>query len=252
MGFPSSQVVSGWVKDSLDDLKWCLLRDVTFTVLRAQLSKQSDDDIWEEIEKMLPHIAEALRDDAAEMAADGSPKRYEIDDEESPYIRSFDIDNTLLLKLRRIDPFKLEDICAEILKKLGAIASVTKRTGDGGIDFVATNLDIMPNGFGVPTVCRAVVIGQAKRYKETNVITETSLREFVGAGVWQRHNLRRDSGISPLAPVILAYWTTSSFEQNAKRYAREMGIWYMDGYTLASYIKNLDLSNFVFGLPDQT
>lgn len=78
------------------------------------------------------------------------------------------------------------------------------------------------------------------------------VREFVGGGVWHRHKIRLDSGTSPLAPVILAFWTTSNFEPNAKRYAREMGIWYMDGHTLASYIIKLNLADFVFSLPDET
>ncbi len=135
--------------------------------------------------------------------------------------------------------------------KLGATANTTERTGDGGVDFVGSNLDIMPSGYGIPAVCRASVIGQTKRYKGTNIVSEKAVREFVGSGVWKRHRLRLDSGISPLAPVILAFWTTSSFEPNAKRYAREMGIWYMDGHTLASYITKLGLSDFVFTQPDE-
>jgi hypothetical protein len=45
--------------------------------------------------------------------------------------------------------------------------------------------------------------------------------------------------------------TTSNFEPNAKLYARDMGIWYMDGHTLASYIAKLGLSEFVFALPNE-
>ena len=116
---------------------------------------------------------------------------------------------------------------------------------------MASNLNITPAGYETPAVCRVTVIGQTKRYKESNVINEKQLREFVGAGVWKRHKLRLDSGITPLAPTILAFWTTSNFEPNAKRYAREIGIWYMDGQTLASYITKLGLGDYVLALPDE-
>ena len=251
MGVPSTQIISVWIKDGVTDTGFLLLEDVAFQVLRARLARHSDDDIWEIIEEKLPHIADCLREEAANCKADGVPPRFEIDDEQSPYIKAFPAENALLAKLRRIDPFVVEDLCAQILHKLGATANATERTGDGGVDFVATNLDIMPSGYGIPAVCRATVIGQTKRYKESNVIAEKSLREFVGSGVWKRHRLRLDSGVSPLAPVILAFWTTSNFEPNAKRYAREMGIWYMDGHTLASYVAKLGLSDFVFSLPDE-
>lgn len=243
--------MSVWIKDSAANTDWAPLEDVAIAVLKAKLPKYSDEEISELIEDKLPHIAEALRNDAAECSADGIPPRFAIDDEASPYFKAFPTDGALIEKLRRINPFAVEELCAAILSKLGGVARATERTGDGGVDFIATDLDIVPSGFGVPAVCRAIVIGQTKRYKETNVIKETSLREFVGAGVWKRHKLRLDSGISPLAPVILAYWTTSNFEPNAKRYAREMGIWYMDGHTLAAYIEKLGLSEFVFGLPDE-
>jgi|GEM_PF-1053587 len=251
MGVPSTQIIAVWIKDGIITENFVLLEEVAFAVLRDRLPKYSDDDIWELIEDKLDHIATCLREEIAECKADGVPLRFEIDDEQSPYIKAFPAENELLAKLRRIDPFVVEELCAQILNKLGATANHTQPTADGGVDFVASNLDIMPSGYGTPAVCRATVIGQTKRYKETNVINEKALREFVGSGVWKRHKLRLDSGVSPLAPIILAFWTTSNFEPNAKRYAREMGIWYMDGHTLATYVAKLGLSAFVFGLPDE-
>ncbi len=251
MGVPSTQVIAVWIKDGVTNEEFRLLEDVAFDVLRLKITSYSEDAIWEIIEEKLFHIAEILRNDAAETRSDGVPPRFEIDDEQSPYIKAFPSSSKLLSKLRRIDPFVVEELCAKILGCLGATANVTQRTGDGGVDFVASDLDIMPAGYGMPAVCRATVIGQTKRYNETNIINEKQLREFVGAGVWKRHKLRLDSGISPLAPVILAFWTTSNFEPNAKRYAREMGIWYMDGQTLASYISKLGLSDYVFALPNE-
>lgn len=251
MGVVPTQLMAAWIKDAATNADWVRLEEVAFKVMRAKLPKPTDAEISDLIEDKLAYIAEHLRTEAADCAADGVPARFEIDDDPSPYFKAYPTDTALLEKLRRINPFAVEDLCGAILAKLGATSHRTPRTGDGGVDFIATGLDIMPSGFGIPAVCRAIVIGQTKRYKETNVIKETSLREFVGAGVWKRHKLRLDSGISPLAPVILAYWTTSNFEPNAKRFARDMGIWYMDGHTLAAYIDKLGLSEFVFGLPDE-
>lgn len=251
MGAPPTHVMTGWIRDDIANTEYLRLQDVAYTVLRARLPKHSDDGIWEIIEEKLTYFAEALRSEVADCVADGMPLRFQIDDEQSPYIRAFPADGSLLAKIRRIDPFVVEDLCAQILIQLGATAHATERTGDGGVDFIASNLDIVPAGYGIPAVCRATVIGQTKRYKEGNVIPEKTMREFVGSGVWKRHKLRLDSGVSPLAPVILAFWTTSSFEPNAKRYVREMGIWYMDGHTLASYVAKLGLSDYVLALPDE-
>lgn len=166
MPTPSSQLLSVWIKDGLDNENFLLLEEVAFVILRQRLPKYSDDGIWELIEANLSSIANNLRNEAAECSMDGVPPRFEIDDEQSPYIKAFPVDNVLLAKLRRIDPYVVEDLCAKILEKLGATARVTSRSGDGGVDFIASNLDIVPAGYGIPAVCRATVIGQTKRYKE--------------------------------------------------------------------------------------
>jgi hypothetical protein len=50
--------------------------------------------------------------------------------------------------------------------------------------------------------------------------------------------------------VLYAFWTTSDFEPNAKKYGRELGLWYMDGMTLATYVTDLGMKDFVMALPD--
>ena len=112
----------------------------------------SEDELLDFVEERIDHIAECLRNEAAECVEDGVPPKFEIDSEQSPYIRAVGGDDKLLKKLRNIDPFVLEEVCAAILTKLGATSKVTQRTGDGGVDFVATNLNIVPNGLGVPAV----------------------------------------------------------------------------------------------------
>jgi hypothetical protein len=56
--------------------------------------------------------------------------------------------------------------------------------------------------------------------------------------------------LGPLTPVVFAFWTTSDFDPNAKRFARDVGLWYMDGLTLASYVSGLGLENYLISLPD--
>jgi len=82
-------------------------------------------------------------------------------------------------------------------------------------------------------------IGHAKRYKEGNAISETQMREFVGAATLKRHKLLREGVVGPLSPVTFAFWTTSDFDQPARQFARELGLWYMDQITLAEYISQL-------------
>lgn len=247
MGVPSSQIASVWVKQELESPNWILLRDVLFTTVRRKLVSLGEEDVWEYVETNLQYVAEHLRDIVAECNVDGAIPTFEIDSELSPYIRlTAKLPSDVITKLRRIDPFQLETICAKLLGVLGATSSETQRTNDGGIDFVGVNLKIVPLALTVPTACKAAVIGQAKRYKDGNPISETRLREFVGAATLKRHQLK----VGPLAPVLFAFWTTADFEPSAKRYARELGLWYMDGLTLATYVTDLGLKDLVMSLPD--
>jgi len=247
MGVPSSQIATVWVKEGLESSDWILLKNVLFRAVKRKLISSSDEDAWEYVETNLQYVAEHLRDAIAECNVDGAIPTFEIDSEPSPYIRlTAELPSDVIAKLRRIDPFQLETICAKLLGVLGATSSETQRTNDGGIDFVGVNLKIVPLALTVPTACRAAVIGQAKRYKDGNPISETRLREFVGAATLRRHQLK----LGPLAPVLFAFWTTSDFDPGAKRYARELGLWYMDGLTLATYVTDLGLKDLVMSLPD--
>lgn len=249
MGTPSSQAAAGWVKDDLDTTAWVPLKDILFRSTKKRLSEKPDDDIWEYVEANLHYVAECLRNIASECVSDGSISAFEIDNEQSPYVRMLpSLPTPILSRLRRIDPFDLEGICAKLLSALGAESSVTQKTNDGGVDFIAVNLKIVPRGLTIPLACHAAVIGQTKRYQEGNTISETKVREFVGAATLRRHELLRDGRLGPFTPVIFAYWTTSDFDLSAKRFAREMGLWYMDGLTLASYVSGLGLENQVASL----
>ena len=248
MSLPPTQVIAAWVKESLIDTEWVRLRAVALsvTVLRT---KRSEDEAADYIDEKLSYLAENLRDDFAECASDGRILEFEIDSDSDPYIRRRTASKQdLLNKLRGIDPFVFEDVCARILSALGADAHVTARTNDGGIDFTATKLKIVPSLLPLPQTCHGIVIGQAKRYREGSNISEVRLREFVGAALLRRHVLASSLSLSPLAPTIYAFWTTSDFDANGRRFARNVGVWYMDGPTLASYVDDLGLKPYIMSL----
>ncbi len=251
MGIPSSQVCAAWVKLELGETDWVLLSDVCVRAIGAYIPGWTAGQVYDYVEQNVSYVAEHLRDEAAECSMDGKAPTFEVDNEQNPYIRSRpNPARSLLVKLRLIDPFELERVCANVLKNLGANAHTTQQTNDGGIDFVAVGLRIVAGSLGVPDACKAAVIGQAKRYKETNPIRESQLREFVGAAILRRHELQQNGKVGPLTPVLYAFWTTSDFDPNAKRFARASGLWYLDGDTLANYIDNLGMGSQVLALPN--
>jgi len=250
MGVPSIQIIALWVQEELEDTGWSPLRIVAIAALRRRWTKP-EQTIEEFVDDHLNHMAEALRNELADRAIDGKIADIEVDEETPPYIRRiFPRRPTLLNKLRRIDPFEFERVCARILQSLGADAATTQRTADGGIDFTATKLKIIHGTLPMPASCHGGVIGQAKRYREGSAISETKLREFVGASVLKRHRMSAESAIAPLMPTLYAFWTTSDLEPNAKKYARGVGLWYMDGVTLSAYAEELGLTSYIENLPE--
>lgn len=250
MGVPSTQIIALWVQEELEGTGWIPLRTVTIAALRRRWAKP-EQALEELVDDQLHHVAEVLRNDLADRAIDGKVTDIEVDQEMPPYIRRiFPRRPTILDKLRRIDPFEFERVCARILQTLGADAAATQPTADGGIDFTATKLKIIHAKLPMPASCHGVVIGQAKRYREGNAISETKLREFVGASVLKRHRMPAEAAIAPLMPTLYAFWTTSDLEPNAKKYARAVGLWYMDGVTLSAYTEELGLTAYIESLPE--
>lgn len=242
MGIPSTQTIAFWIKETLTSEQWILLQTACNEALQVKLPDYGESSIAELVEDRLRHVAEALRNEASEFQEDGNIASFEIDNEESPYIRLTGKNFSHLLdRIRAADPFLVEELCAKILNELGATAYATQKTNDGGVDFIGLKLKIVPAAFGLPTACMAAVIGQTKRHKQSNIITETQLREFVGAATLKCHEMRKEGKIGPLSPVVFAFWTTSDFDGSAKKYARSIGLWYMGGHTLAHYVENLGL-----------
>lgn len=87
MKTPSSQVISVWVKETLESESWVLLRAQCSQTLGLRLRGWSEDRIEDLVEKNIDYVAEHLRNDVAESRLDGTPLLFEIDYEQSPYIR---------------------------------------------------------------------------------------------------------------------------------------------------------------------
>jgi restriction system protein len=106
----------------------------------------------------------------------------------------------LLNELRKIDPYRFEKLCADLMLKLGyggskeEFAEITKRSGDGGIDGVIRQ-DAL--GFGKIYI-------QAKRWQSD--IQEKEIRDFLGA----LEAVHADNAV---------FITTSRFSQKAKETA---------------------------------
>lgn len=78
----------------------------------------------------------------------------------------------LLERLRKIDPYKFENVVAKLFDAMGyGDITVTKKSSDGGIDGI-----IHQDKFGFEKIYI-----QAKRYAEDNKIREPLIRDFIGA-----------------------------------------------------------------------
>jgi hypothetical protein len=207
MAIPSSQHAAVWVKSELVSTNWTALDELMFSTLRKFWPTPSEEELWDYVELNISFVAEHLRDCIAEWNVDGATHHFEIDNNDpSPYLRLLaPARSEVITKLRKVDPFAFEGVCANVLGALGGVARTTRRTNGGGIDFVGLDLSGVPSIVSVPAACRTVVIGHAKRYKDGSAITETQLREFVGAAVLKKHQLAKDGSITPLAPVILRF-----------------------------------------------
>jgi restriction endonuclease Mrr len=242
---PATNKIADWVIEELT-VDYERLLTVCVRVLRARLNGWSSDEIDDlaekEEEKYLP---EYLRDLYANRIDDGGTVNFEIDDAQQPYIRR--TNNELINlsdRLRKIDWKIFENLCAEILKKLGGDSKVSGQSGDGGVDFYATGIKTHTMQLPLPRNAALCVIGQAKRY-QNSYVTETELRVFVGGAILKLEELKRSNSLGLLGPTIFAFWTSSTLHSNAKKFAKSMGIWYMDGFTFAQYIKVLDLEHLL-------
>lgn len=236
MAAPAADIAAEWLLEEADNLSFRPLKEVLTRALQFRLRDSSPEELAEYAERLSSSVMRELQTRAAEDKAEGISAAFEISGEsDSAYFRLLGSPEVpLLQKLRGLDPKRFEEVCAEILIQLGAKAHTIGGSADQGVDFRATNLQLGEYVKFAPRSSQAMVIGQAKRWNGKN-ITETMMREFVGGAVLHAQRIRisltADAGV--LTPVIFAYWTTSDFHHLARKYAREMGIWYLNGVGLA-------------------
>lgn len=243
----SSQKIAQWAIENLESEEWILLSDICIQGVRRQ-NKFSESIIEESIERELDYIAEILRNNAACAIEHGELVTYKVDDEQSPYIKKIcEAHPPILTAIRNIDSIEFEVLCTKILIELGwNEAERIGGTKDDGVDFYAFGF---PNSqlfdLPMPPSCKVLLIGQAKRYKQDNNVSETDIRKFVGGALKKLNDFRQSGKVGVLTPVIFAFWITSDFDDPAKEYAKTMGIWFMNGRTLVEYLNKLDLTEII-------
>lgn len=243
---PSSQEIAKLVETYIDGEEWQELNDVISISLGAAFPKMSIEIVTDLTEEHSKYVETILRDYSAITLLDGGILTYELDVNDR-YIRRINNSHKIVLeKLRQVDPFYFEEICKKILDKLDAKAENTKKTNDGGVDFYAFDMGKYAADYPLPKTASLVLIGQAKRYKENNDVSESEVRKFIGGALKVVDEFRKNRKINVLSPIVYAFWTTSSFHNNAKLFCRDMGIWYMDGMTLAEYVIKLNLADEIF------
>jgi len=122
---------------------------------------------------------------------------------------------TAVLDLQRLSGVDFEHVIGRLLHRMGLRAEVTKATGDGGIDIIAT-LDR-------PIIGGRYLI-QCKRLALDSPVGAAIVREFYGALTADRR----------AAKGILV--TTSGFTAQAREFARNLPIELVDGEQLAKLL----------------
>jgi hypothetical protein len=241
---PSTQLIADWVVQSVSSDDWRPLKEVCFEAIKKFAVGCSDDFAYELVDENLFHIAERLRDIMAEVSNDGEFLTFTIDNESDPYIKSLKgARYNRIDLLQKVDSKHFEDICSEILINLKGSSSVIGSPNDGGIDFVC--FDLVPfaldSSLLLPLKTKCVIIGQAKRYKAGHYVTEKELRDFVGAACQKLQEMQVSEKIALFTPIILAFWTSSDFSPGARKYAKQLGIWFMNGWTMIDYLDKYDI-----------
>ena len=233
----SGEVVALWLEQDCTNQEFLRVRVVVHETISQRIPKYSSEYVAELSESIEADVIYHLEVRANEYNRDGVSPSFEIEGEapdvyfkvrQSP-------EKDLLTLLRAMTPVGFEVFCGAILKQLSGQIVVEGKPYDGGVDFYA--FDLAPGGERgpAPYASRIWIIGQSKRYKQRNDITEKDLREFVGGALGKLDQLRErhPERYGILTPVLFAYWTTSDFDRHAKRYARHMGLWYLNGVGLA-------------------
>ncbi|MEB6605326.1 MULTISPECIES: restriction endonuclease [Aeromonas] len=240
-----SQVIKGWLIARLNNTDWISLIEVLIAVIRVEARGLSTEEIAEIAEDHMPHISQLLREQLEAERLSQVPSVFELDEESPPYIRSLISDEIRRLSrdICSIAPDRFEIICQEIVSKIGGVSNQhIGGANDGGIDFIG--YDIVPDqGYTyIPQSSKIVILGQAKRYARSHNVNLNEMRQFVGSCKAKINDLKRSGKIGPFTPIMCAFWTTSNFSAEAVNYARQIGVWYMDGISIAKAIRTFEIN----------
>lgn len=244
MALPKPQYIANQIVQECNNENFEELENVIFRILQNRCLNMSDEERWEYIELYKKDIANELFSKENDSEIDGLTPNFKIEEDHGNYhVKFFDnVETQLLRQLQRNTSQGFECFCSNILQKIGGNSRIIGGCDDGGCDFYATDLKLG----GLPRLSnigsRILVIGQAKRYKNGNHVTLKELREFVGSSMKKIDELKKENNkLGILHPTILAFWTTSDFHPEAKIYARNIGIWYLNGIALCQLAKELNL-----------
>lgn len=187
---PGPRVIAAWIVQDLQDPSYVALSSLINRALTGRLTTRSEEYIADLAEASAGAVYRELLLISDEQQQNGIEPTFHIDGQPgSAYLRALSAEaSALLTQLHAISPRDFELMCVKILNALGATAHQTGRSGDGGIDFVATDLPVSAHDSVTLRACRPFVIGQAKRYKEGNLISVYDLRSFLGAAAVKRTN----------------------------------------------------------------
>ena len=233
MGQPNPQVLAQWIENESTNLEFVSVRTLLEPILRRRNGNASDEEIAEWSEQLETATVAALELRAAEYRAEGVRASYEVSVEgPDAYFKAVATpESDLLIALRSMSPRGFEHFCKEVVIRLNGTSVVEGGTQDGGVDFYGFGLPAGGDCGPAPLTSQIVVIGQAKRYNSNNLVSETQIREFIGGALCRAHDLRLRYAdrFGILTPVLLAFWSTGDFHFGAKKYARQMGVWYLNG-----------------------
>jgi hypothetical protein len=221
------------------------VREILAECLRTRLPQFSNEDIAELAENLDTPVTNSLEARASEYKRDGVVPPFEVSaDEGKAYFKAIARpEQPLLANLRSMTPVAFEVFCKYILVRMGADGFADGSPYDGGVDFYAVGLSLGEKTEPSPPTARIFVIGQSKRYALGNDISEVHVRGFVGGAIRKadKFRARYPDRFGLLTPVLLAFWTTSDFTPSAKTFAKEIGIWYLNGIGLAQLAMRLGL-----------
>ena len=252
MAFPSDDYVVNYSIDNYVDLgfspdSYLRIVDIVISVVRVLKGNVSDEDIADYAEERMNGIVSKYQKRFDEYQELGQSPLFMMDLEDEKVPRLKFINNQLSDKLRRIrsmPPKDFEALCRSLLARMGAkTLENVGGTKDGGVDFVAYDLAYSSHADLIPKHCKVVVLGQAKRYKDSNIVSEIEVRSFVGGAIRMKykHFSDRPDLVSQLQPTVYAFWTTSFFNSSAKNYCDFLGIWSLDGLAIVSLLDRLGI-----------